>query len=64
MPDEPENKSELEIGHELKRESLFEEPERKFRKKEQQQEPREGSNSSQVSSVPAGFNIFRGRLKI
>ena len=59
MPDEPESRGQWEIGRGMKRESFFEEPERKFRGKEQQ-EPRGDSNSSQASFVPGGFNIFWG----
>ena len=51
MPDEAESRGQWETERGLKRESVFEEPERKFRGKDQQQEPRECSNSSQASCV-------------
>ena len=48
LPEEPESKIQWEMGRGLKRESSFEEPERKFRGKEQQQEPMEAATAPKL----------------
>ena len=48
LPEEPKSKIQWKMGRGLKRESSFEEPERKFRGKEQQQEPMEAATAPKL----------------